>query len=250
MPIRRYKDAGKNDAPVGILMLDTRFERIPGDIGNPDTFPFPVLYRVVPGASTRRVVAESAESLIDSLCDAAVELVRDGAKAITTSCGFLAVIQTQIAQRCTVPVAVSSLLLVPLVQMMLPLKRRVGVLTFDASSLTRRHFSGAGVNQDVPVAGLPADSTFRRAISQDWPSMPRTECEMELLRLGKALVTEHPDTGAIVCECTNMAPYSAALSAHLRLPVFDIVSLVTLLHQGVAPPRFTVNRATSSSLEL
>ena len=37
-------------ARVGILMLETRFPRIPGDMGNAETWPFPVLYKVVPGA--------------------------------------------------------------------------------------------------------------------------------------------------------------------------------------------------------
>ena len=31
-------------ASVGILMLETRFPRIPGDMGNAATWPFPVLY--------------------------------------------------------------------------------------------------------------------------------------------------------------------------------------------------------------
>ena len=33
---------------IGILMMRTRFPRIPGDPGNAATFPFPVSYRVVP----------------------------------------------------------------------------------------------------------------------------------------------------------------------------------------------------------
>ena len=37
--------------PLGILMLEARFPRIPGDMGNGTTWPFPVLYRVVGGAS-------------------------------------------------------------------------------------------------------------------------------------------------------------------------------------------------------
>ena len=36
---------------IGILMLETRFPRIPGDVGNARTWPFPVRYRVVPGAT-------------------------------------------------------------------------------------------------------------------------------------------------------------------------------------------------------
>ncbi|MBI3967126.1 MAG: aspartate/glutamate racemase family protein, partial [Chloroflexi bacterium] len=33
--------------PIGILLLDTRFPRPPGDIAHAETFDFPVLYRVV-----------------------------------------------------------------------------------------------------------------------------------------------------------------------------------------------------------
>ena len=44
---------GKNvyGESIGILMLDTKFPRIPGDIGNALTFPFPVRYRKVSGAT-------------------------------------------------------------------------------------------------------------------------------------------------------------------------------------------------------
>ena len=50
---------------VGVLMLETRFARIPGDIGNASTWPFPVLYRVVPGATPTRVVTEAEPNLIE-----------------------------------------------------------------------------------------------------------------------------------------------------------------------------------------
>ena len=56
--ISRIAHGGKAlyGARVGILMLEARFPRIPGDMGNGLTWPFPVLYKVVPGASPRRVV--------------------------------------------------------------------------------------------------------------------------------------------------------------------------------------------------
>ena len=51
-------------APLGILMLEARFPRIPGDMGNGTTWPFPVLFKVVPGASPERVVVGGAAGLL------------------------------------------------------------------------------------------------------------------------------------------------------------------------------------------
>ena len=87
-------------ARVGILMLETRFPRIPGDMGNAETLPFPVLYKVVPGASPQRVVCEKAEGLLDEFLAAAAELVRQGADGITTTCGFLSLYQRELAAQC------------------------------------------------------------------------------------------------------------------------------------------------------
>src|ERR1700726_4492986 len=80
-------------ARLGILMLEARFPRIPGDMGNASTFPFPVLYKVVSGASPDRVVRKRAEGLLDAFLGAAAELVALGADGITTNCGFLSLYQ-------------------------------------------------------------------------------------------------------------------------------------------------------------
>src|SRR3978361_1144669 len=84
-------------APLGILMLDARFPRIPGDMGNAATWPFPVLYRVVRGATPPRAVLGGGAGLLPAFLDAASELVALGAEAITTNCGFLSVFQAQLA---------------------------------------------------------------------------------------------------------------------------------------------------------
>ena len=46
----------QNSLPVGILMNRASFPRLPGDIGNPATFPFAVRYRMVPGTTYHDVV--------------------------------------------------------------------------------------------------------------------------------------------------------------------------------------------------
>ena len=97
-------------APLGILMLEARFARIPGDMGNAETWPFPVLYRVVRGASPERVVLGGATGLLPDFIAAARELVDQGAEAITTNCGFLALFQAELAAAVGVPVATSALL--------------------------------------------------------------------------------------------------------------------------------------------
>ena len=107
-------------AALGVLMLEARFPRIPGDMGNAGTWPFPVLLRVVRGASPERVVLAGAPGLLDPLVEAARDLVDLGAEGITTNCGFLSLFQRELAERVGVPVATSSLMQVPMVQATLP----------------------------------------------------------------------------------------------------------------------------------
>src|SRR4029434_535796 len=98
---------------VGILMLDTHFPRIPGDMGNATTFPFPVRYHRVPGAEPDLVVRRGAAALLPAFVERARALEREGAGAITTNCGFLSKFQREMSAAVAVPVFTSSLLLVP-----------------------------------------------------------------------------------------------------------------------------------------
>lgn len=225
-------------ARVGILMLETRFPRIPGDMGNGLTWPFPVLYKVVPGATPDRVVRHQSQGLANAFLDAAAELVQQGADGITTTCGFLSLYQRDLAAHVGVPVAASSLMQVPLVERLLPPGKRVGVLTVSAASLTPEHLVAAGVNPDIPVAGTEGGREFSRVNLDEKHTLDAAAAEADILDAGDALIARHADIGAIVLECTNMTPYARALSDHLRLPVFSIYSFVTWFHAGLAPRDF------------
>ncbi|CAN0602471.1 unnamed protein product, partial [Ectocarpus sp. 12 AP-2014] len=61
-------------APIGILMLQSRFPRIPGDMGHVDTWDFPVVYRVVDKATPDQVVLKEAAGLLPAFISAAREL--------------------------------------------------------------------------------------------------------------------------------------------------------------------------------
>jgi hypothetical protein len=226
-------------APLGILMLEARFPRIPGDMGNASTWPFPVLYRVVSGASPEKVVLQGAAGLLPDFIDAAKDLVRLGAEAITTNCGFLSLFQKEIAAAVGVPVATSSLMQVPWVQATLPPGKRVGLVTVSGSTLSPAHLQGAGVPLDTPLVGTENGKEFFRVlIKAEKDDMDIAQAERDVVEAGKALVAEHPDVGAIVLECTNMPPYAAALQAEVGLPVYDIYSMITWFHAGLRPRAF------------
>lgn len=226
-------------APLGILMLDARFPRIPGDMGNATTWPFPVLYRVVRGASPDKVVLQGARGLLPDFIDAAQDLVRLGAEAITTNCGFLSLFQRELAAAVGVPVATSSLLQVPWVQATLPPGKRVGVVTVSAATLTPEHLAAAGVPPDTPLAGTEGGREFYRVlIKGESDDLDVALAEQDVVDAGRALVAAHPEVGAIVLECTNMPPHAAALQAAVGLPVYDVYSLIAWFHAGLRPRSF------------
>ena len=225
-------------AAVGILMLEARFPRIPGDVGNAATWPFPVLYKVIAGASPERVVRHRAEGLLDAFVAGARELVALGADGIATNCGFLSLFQADLAAACGVPVATSALMQAPMIERLLPPGRRVGILTISAGTLTPQHLGAAGVALDAPIVGTDGGREFSRAVLGNEPQLDVAQAEIDILEAGDELVARHPEVGALLLECTNMCPYAAALRDHLGLPVFDMVSLITWFHGGLVPRRW------------
>ncbi len=206
---------------LGVLMLDTRFPRLPGDIGNPASFAFAVEYAVVRGASVARLVAAEPDPvLLGPFVEAGRDLIARGCDRITTSCGFLVLWQQQLASALRVPVLSSSLLLLP----RLP---DAGVLTFDPAVLGSRHLATAGASADTPLEGLrPGDSLYR-TIAEDRGELDRIAAQSEVIAAGLRLLQRAPRTKSIVLECTNFGPYRRALADRLRLPVHGIVEALS-----------------------
>ncbi len=224
-------------ASVGILMLEARFPRIPGDMGHAGTWPFPVLYRVVRGASPDRVVRHRADGLLEAFVEAARELVRDGADGITTNCGFLSLHQRALARAVPVPVLASSLMQVAMVNRLLPEGRRAGILTISASSLTPEHLAAAGVPEGTPIGTTEGGRGFTRTILDDRPTLDVEVARADNVAAALSLEAAHPDLGAIVLECTNMTPYAADVAAATGLPTWSMAGFVSWFQAALAPPR-------------
>lgn len=207
---------------LGVLMLDTRFPRPPGDVGNPETFSrhgIPARFTVIRGASPQRIVKEADPALLQPFVDAAKRLVDEGAAMITTSCGFLASYQDVLANAVPVPVMTSSLLACR--QFAQP-----GIVTFDAASLNPAILRAAGVPPSTPVQGVEPGCEFHRRILQNEDQLDLDEASRNVVDAACRLVARDPSVDDIVLECTNMPPYRDAIAQATGRRVHDIETLI------------------------
>jgi Asp/Glu/hydantoin racemase len=227
---------------IGILVNEASFPRLPGAIGNATTFPFPVLQLPVAGATGQRVVREAAtlnESVLAPYIKGAQELEAAGAKAITTSCGFMAMFQSELAAAVSVPVFASSLLLVPLIARMLRAGEKVGIVTADSRHITDRHYAGAGIDATrVALSGLEGSPEFEAVVFHDKHEMNVERFEAEVLAAATRLVAENRSVRALLLECSLLPPFAAAVQRAIRLPVFDFTSLVMMVHGALVRKPF------------
>ncbi|MEJ5184380.1 MAG: aspartate/glutamate racemase family protein [Rectinemataceae bacterium] len=233
---------GENSAcnqEIGILMLDTTFQRLPGDIGNPGTFNFPVRYCLVEGASPKRVVEEMDRTLLQPFIMAARKLQNEGVSAITTSCGFLVLFQRELADSVEVPLFTSSLLQIPFLYRLFGSRGKAGILTARAASLSAMHLRACEADS-IPheIAGMDDCPSFSRVfLERDGSSaeqtLDRAAIEEEIRSTASALVVAHPEIRFIVLECTNMVPFRSAIREVTERPIFDIVTLTRFVHAGL-----------------
>jgi hypothetical protein len=209
-------EGGPQGGFIGVLMLDTKFPRPPGDIGHPDSLGLPVRHTVVKGAWPSSVVASAdtlrASGLPQAFLDSARQLEQMGARAITTSCGFLVLLQRELQDALTIPVMTSSLLELP---RLLEGEAQVGVLTISAAHLGAEHLLAAGVPagrlHDVIVQGVDPAGEFACAILGNLEAMDVALAQADVIDAARRLQMRAPGLRTVVLECTNMPPYAQAI---------------------------------------
>ena len=216
------------DGFLGVLTLDTRFPRAEGDIGHPSAFGVPTRRCVIAGAWPEKIVQSGSGLRKGRVVTPILQLVRrlenDGAKAITTSCGLLVLLQNEMQAQVKIPVITSSLLQLP---GLLAQHAKVGVLTISSSKLGVEHLRAAGVPRarmaDVVVQGVDAKSEFATAILGNRAEMDLEKAGADVLAAAAALKNREPTLTCVVLECTNMPPYRAAIEAATGMKTWALV---------------------------
>jgi Asp/Glu/Hydantoin racemase len=247
---------GQVPSVLGILMLDTQFPRPLGDVGHPETFGVATHKDVFKGVWPAKVVASAASLRQARLVPGFQGMVRSmqmrGVQAVTTSCGFLVLLQKELQAVTKLPVVTSSLLQLPA---LLKQEQKVGVLTISASSLNSDYLRAAGVPKerlkDVIIQGMPPAGEFVTKIWGNQPTLDLAKASEEAVVAALALKARAPELKSLVLECTNLPPYQAAIEAATGWKVFSLKTdprlrkVIDATLAKTAPPAEAQNTSSS-----
>src|SRR5690625_4509036 len=186
-----------SDLSIGIIVLDTTFTRLEGDIANGRTWDFPVQFCVVSGITPARVITEDPAESLQPFVDAIHQLVSIGVEGITTSCGFLAAIHPLLRQASPVPLATSSLMQIPMVEQTLPAGQKVAVLAADRKAVTGQQLRGVAAKGKYAGGELDFDGPIRKNMRENALDIDYEEQLGDALSATERLLMEHENIGAL-----------------------------------------------------
>jgi len=174
--------------------------------------------------------------MLPLIVEAAEELVSQGCKAVTSDCGYFGAYQREVASAVPVPVFMSSLMQVPFVLSMLAPEQKVAALVANGASLSDRFLDQLAIRRDadrIVFRGLEDKPEFRATVLDECGTLDVEAVEQEVVDAALEVQEEHPEVGAILLECSDLPPYSAAVQAATGLPVFDWIGFINYVHQAV-----------------
>jgi len=240
-----YMSAGQTlgGCAIGIIRIGALwFPYMPGNINNPTTFNFPVYYKWMEGSPgiDQIITTEPDPAFLEKAIKAAKALEQMGCRAIIGSCGYFASFLTEIATAVNVPCFLSSLMQVPIISRALKPTQKVGIICANGRVLSSAPaLEACRIDPStIVIAGAENLSQMQNVI-QSRGHLNNVKFEQELVMLAKEMVTNNPDVGAILLECTEMPPYAWAIQKAVRLPVFDFTTMVNWVYNAVVRRPFT-----------
>lgn len=232
--------ASVSNGILGILDLepgsDPNGSPVSGSLHDASIFAFPTIRETVPGAWAD-VVVRGDPSLEGPYIAAAQRLVSRGATAIIADCGFAIRHQAAIAAAVRVQVALSALLLTPMIVRQLSGEAKLAVLTFDTTHCGAE-LLGLSDPHDISrvvVGGIEKTPTWENEMAR-----PPERTDLNVLREDVCLCVgrlreKHPEIRALLLECTMFPRIACSLRQSTGLPVYDITTLSRMLMESVVP---------------
>jgi len=186
------------------------------------------------------MVYQADKSLVSAFVEGAKQLEREGVRAITGACGFMALFQKEVADAVDVPVFLSSLLQIPFIVQTLSSRQKLGVITANKSKLTTSHFRSVGVTEDMPVVvyGMENKPEFLEAILHCRGTLDNELMQKEIIEVVDEMIEREGTIGAILLECSDLPPYAKLLHDHTGLPIYDFITMIKHVYNAVTPKQY------------
>lgn len=217
-------------SPRGLVQL----EALPGNSTNPASFDFPVHYCRVRGANLHTILEHPSREVLQTMIQEARRMAARGIRAITTSCGFNAVFQRELADAVDIPVFTSSLIQIPMVWQMLGKSRTIGVITANRASLSEDHLRNVGIGKEVAmtIQGLETCTEWGKIFTAPDEKIDLPTVARDVIAVSRKML-QMADIGAFVLECTDLPPFAEAIRRATGRPVFDFVTMTNWVYQSV-----------------
>lgn len=200
-------------------------------------------YKTVPQLNNTAIFSSEDGGTTSAVIQAATELVREGARAISAGCGYFIRYQEAVRAAVDVPVFLSSLLLAPFLEQVLPRGQSLGIVVATKAALTDEMLIAAGVRADirdrVVVFGLDDASVFAGFFLEPMGDLNPDALQADVVEAILRLQKDRPDIGMLLLECGGLPPYAAAVQEATGLPVFDFTSMVEFFIGGLTRRPFT-----------
>lgn len=221
---------------VGIIAINLVYPKLPGNVVNATTYDFPVLYKKV--SFEIEQLFDGDPELEKMIVSAAKDLVADGARAVIGACGYFAHFQKQVAAAVDVPVFMSSLCQLPLIKIGLKPEQKVLVMCASGDSMNQEFFSKVNANLDDCIIQDVGSMESFAPIRWGKTVLDNKKLTEDLSSLAANVVSEHPEIGAILLECSDLPPYACDIQRATGLPVYDFITMINWAKHAVVQKRY------------
>lgn len=217
---------------IGVLVMTSWVPKPMGHISQAGNYDFPIYYYTVESTNTTNIHGGD-KSILPDLIAAAKHLEEMGCKCITSSCGYFAHFQKEVAEAVSIPVCLSTITLIPFLLSLLKSEEKLALICYNKSKLTANLFKACNVTdymlEKCVIRDVINEKEFSNII-KDQGHYNITNARNELIKIAENTVKDYR-IGAFLLECTDMPPCSFYIQKKLNLPVFDATLMVKFLQR-------------------
>lgn len=216
---------------IGIIAVDLKYPKLPGNVVNATTYNFPVLYEMVEFEIEQLFTGD--DSIKEIIIAAAKKLEAQGVRAVVGACGFFANFQKDVADSLSIPAYLSSMVQLPTMKIGLKTDKKIGIITASGNDITDKMLQDVGVSMaDCYIQDIGSLEGFK-TIRHGYSHLDNASIAKTVVEAAQALVTDHDDVGAILLECSDIPPYAFLVQEAVNLPVFDFITMINWVHHAV-----------------